>query len=341
MGMRRALIEARSRSLAASVVALVLTAAACDTTPTQPVAPDTCVSRIAYSIDPAYDAGDIYSWYADGSGMQRLTNTGHESLPAWSPDGRKIAFVSGRTGLPRIWVMNADGSGQVALDSTVAGSVGRPTWSPDGKLIAYDSHGTPDGLYATLTQIYVVGADGSNRRQLTPGNTGYEYWEPAWSPDGSTIAFSRSYGVGVYAQRHVWLMNADGSNPRQLTSLAPDPVAEVRTGESAPAWSPDGSRLAFVYGIWSGGPVGGTIYVMGADGFNPTPVTTQPLSETGYQYLPAWSPDGRRLAFQSEGPGQTAMVKIINADGTGLTVFSNAAENSGPPAWFGCRPSGS
>jgi TolB protein len=117
---------------------------------------------------------DIYITNADGSGRQRLTSDpGFETGPAWSPDGRKIAFVSGHGNYPGLFAMNADGSGQQRL--TRGGS--QPHWSPDGRQIAFVSkrYGYAD--------IYVMNADGSGQRNLTrtPGH-GRRESQPVWSP---------------------------------------------------------------------------------------------------------------------------------------------------------------
>ena len=108
---------------------------------------------------------------ADGSGLRRLTrNPASDSAPAWSPDGRKIAFVSNRDGTYEVYVMNADGSEQHALAARTVGGRGpyigevaapddAPAWSPDGRKIAFVSD--RDGTY----EVYLMNADGSRQQQ--------------------------------------------------------------------------------------------------------------------------------------------------------------------------------
>ena len=183
---------------------------------------------------------DIYVvMNADGSGQMNLSNSpsSDEWGPAWSPDGKQIAFNSTREGgLPQLFVMNADGTGATRLTEQEAEY---PAWSPDGSTIAFMSS-LPD------YDIYVVNVDGSGLRRLTttPGEDGW----PAWSPDGKTIVFEserddcgrsnspdckRSGDIGPFFG--LWMMKADGSEQIRLTKIF---------GQFS-AWSPDGRHVVF------------------------------------------------------------------------------------------------
>ena len=126
-------------------------------------------------VAPAVAIGDHILALIDGK-----STSGDVQTPAWSPDGRKLAFVSGRDGNAEIYVMNADGSAQENLTRQPA-SDSHPSWSRDGRRIVFVSR--RDGN----SEIYVMNADGSGLRNLT--RTPSSDLDPAWSPDGRAIAF--------------------------------------------------------------------------------------------------------------------------------------------------------
>jgi Tol biopolymer transport system component len=158
-------------------------------------------------------------------------------------------------------------------------------------------------------EIYIMDTDGSDPVNLTNNAAGD--WYPAWSPDGTRIAFLSSRDGPV----EIYVMDADGSNQVNLTN---NPAWDAE-----PAWSPDGTRIAFASNR-DGEP---DIYVMNADGSNPVRLTNNPP-----RYSPAWSPDGTRIAFTSLLDGDYE-IYVMNADGSNPVNLSNDPARDAEPAW--------
>jgi len=204
----------------------------------------------------------------DGSSETLFTHGGeHDEMPAWSPDGSKIAFASNREDVMDIYVVNTDGSGETRLTSNAARDVD-PAWSPDSAKVAFASN------RCGSMQIWVMNADGSSQDMLTRAGANEQ---PAWSPDGAKIAFVSNRD----GDEEIYVMNADGSGEVRLTSNAARDVD--------PAWSPDGAKIAFA----SDRDGMSQIYVMNADGSAQTRLTY----DNGWDTEPAWSASGARLAL--------------------------------------------
>ena len=163
---------------------------------------------------------------------------------------------------------------------------------------------------ASNTEIYTVRSDGTGIVRLTNNET--EDANPAWSPDGTRIAFM-STRDGPHA---IYVMNENGSGVKRLTPLMGDSFR--------PAWSPDGSRIAFA-SVRDGNT---DVYVMKADGTGEQRLTTHQALDSD----PAWSPDGTRIAFSS-GRGGNAQIYVMNADGSGVTRLTNTTTEDRYPAW--------
>ena len=161
--------------------------------------------------------------------------------------------------------------------------------------------------------IYIMNADGSNAVQLTDGPLDMS---PAWSPDGSKIAFMRDF--------EIYVMNVDGSGATNLTNNG-GAGEWPAVADGSPAWSPDGSKIAF--GTYRDRPGGSTIWVMNADGTGVIRLTTGPAQDQ----TPDWSPDGRKIAFarRDNGGGHSGIV-VMNADGTEQRYLSNYADDLEP-----------
>jgi TolB protein len=163
--------------------------------------------RIAFVASAGHlGAADIFVMNADGSGLQNVTNTVTTSFDfAWSPDGRRIAYLEGSPGGAPLYVVNADGTEKQRLTGPLMVDLGLPSWSPDGRTLAFTGGSV----------LYTVHADGTGLHKLTHGpgwNIG-----PKWSPDGRRILFVSSRDDLVHRTFDLFVMNADGSRPRNLT----------------------------------------------------------------------------------------------------------------------------
>ena len=230
--------------------------------------------------------GEIYLINPDGKRVRRLTrHPEYDSAPAWSPDGQKITFSSFR-GLHRpegiilaeIYLMNPDGANPINLTQSVERADGHSSWSPDGKQIAFTSAERFKWRGGYCLNIWVMDADGGHPRNLT--NHDALDQTPDWSPDGRRIAFTsdrnRDWELGndVMGNWEIYVMNADGTNPINLTNHP--------TVDRSPDWSPDGRQIAFT----SDRDGNFEIYVMNADGPNPINLTNHPAWDS----QPSWEP---------------------------------------------------
>ena len=232
----------------------------------------------------------------DGQNPRRLTrHRAFDNYPAWSPDGSRVAFVSGRDdpdlglyGGTGLYTMAADGGDVRRLAPDLEGVAWQPpAWSPDGRSIAVAA-GSWD-LRKEGHALYVVPADGAGFVRLSEAVSG-----GAWSPDGTRLAFAQPFGAEV----ELYTIAADGADARRVTT-----IYGWQRGSGVPdarqawihtiAWSPDGSKLLYACGehqfcvvTLDGAPVGATVTLRGE------PVGEAPL--IGERAV--WSPDGARIA---------------------------------------------
>ncbi|UCF61202.1 MAG: PD40 domain-containing protein [Anaerolineaceae bacterium] len=276
---------------------------------------------------------EIYVMNADGSDQRRLTNDpAYDHLPNWSPDGARIVFTTDRRGDFETYVMNTDGS-----DATSLGGGGWSIWSTDGSQIAFLSWRGGDSEIHVMPAPEPYSSESGDGQWLTNNNAGD--WEPAWSPDGSQIAFVSNRDGNA----EIYLMNADGSDQKRLTYN--------QTDEWAPAWSPDGTQLAFISDREDPNPLrcqpycNYEIYVLNLqDALQSRYADWQRLTNNNaVDNLPAWSPDGTRLAFFSDRDGDAEIyvmdvaAALQGADDVEVQQLTDNNFDDFSPAW---RPEG-
>ena len=259
--------------------------------------------------------------------------------PTVSPDGARIAFLSNKDGNDDVYVVSRDGTGDVRLTNT-PDDKGRPSWSSDGKHVWFSTVadgvsridsidpdgpnlkqiGTVPGRAATLShsakhvlyltgpwtavRLYVSNLDGSDARVLA--DNAPVLWNVQWSPDDKHIAYTgRSPEEKALS---VWVMNADGSHPRQITHLAPG-----EGGAQLPAWSADGRRIAMQASDLD--PKKHDAHIWVVDLKTGAAHNLTPHAEPYLDEYPSWFPDGKQIAFQSNRSGRME-IWVMNADGS-------------------------
>ena len=286
---------------------------------------------------PKTESFEIFTARPDGSDAQQLTSDPRRFtfVPDWSPDGEMIAFESDRAGgagRVQIYVMNADGSGLTQL-TTGPGFHITPGWSPDGSSLAI---GADWGDYPALQGIWIIPASDpggvtqveAQRVTTIPKGLSFD-GEPQFSPDGSSIVFTRFKSARKSAIHRV---SVDGTGLQRLTPW--------KLNASDPDWSPDGQMITFDSGDAGFPPAKPDIFVMGADGSSRTRLTHSKKIRKGkrvkFAQNPVWSPSGTKIMFtrfqarrflpKFLAPGGPLVV--MNSDGSGKQVVVDGRNNN-------------
>ena len=257
---------------------------------------------------------DIYSMDQNGNNLLQLTDhPAYDQSPACSPDGRRIVFTSERGVTHDLYVMDSDGSNVIRLTHDNFVEI-HPSWSPDGTKIAFSSFRAVVGNW----EIYAMDANGINPIKLTKHK--WQDDSPSWAPDGSKIAFVSVRDGDLFTPEHIFVMNADGKERRNVTGDTD------LTKNQHPSWSPDGSKIAFHARLIPGLPY--QIYAITAEGEN-----LEKLTEEGSNRFPAYSPDGTKIAYVSHRNGDSH-IYLMDTNGSNPVKLTNT-----PPGVINIRPS--
>ncbi len=258
--------------------------------------------------------------------FKKLTNV-IDSYPMFSPDGKKIAFESNRTGNFEIYTINADGTNikQLTYDTAFDGT---PAWSPDGKLIVFASERDND------PEIYIMNADGSNQKRLT--NIKGDDSHPKFTPDGKKIIFCSAKATPDltidWSKQwiEIFTMNPDGTDIQQ--------ISHFKAVSTFPDLSPDGKKIVFrkvtpEAGFnWdlSNSERNSEIFVMNSDGTNPVNIS----NNAAFDGWPVWTTDGKKILFASNrnGPANTSQIFIVDPYGNNLQQLSNGPGGFAQPS---------
>lgn len=273
---------------------------------------------IVFSSNRADNNFEIYRVGADGQGLRRLTTSrdAGDRSPVLSPDGRRIAWErevsteGGDVTAVEIWTMDADGSDPRPVVQN--GSFNRaPSWGPTGDLV-FQSRITGSD------QIFRLAAGATNPLRLTTGGAADQH--PRVSPDGTRILFQSNRGLDF----DIYVMDADGGNVRNLTSLPGD--------DRFAAWTPDGAEI--VWTRFDENTLSFDLYVLPAGGGEPEAIVATPFNEL----VPSISPDGLFVVYQTDrAPPFGLYVASLDGSGEGrpLRATDAGAGSSDLAPWWG------
>ena len=251
---------------------------------------------------------EIYLMNPDGSQQERLTqNNARDFSPVWSPDGEQILFVSNRGGVSDLYVMDADGKhvrrvfGKLALRM-------EPTWSPDGERIAFHTE-EPRWSIQTAT-IHGAAVKQVALAEWRGGN-------PSWAANGNEIAFVGNVG----GTRRILILKLRSGGIHTF-------LPKEKSWMYAPAWSPDGDKLAFTWKLALDGR--DSIYVANRDGSD-----LKPIGEPAFGvFSPAWSPDGDKIVYVEDAKNNNdRQIVVVNVETGAKKQLTRQGLNI-TPAWF-------
>jgi len=317
-------------------------------------------NQVAFALCGRPDNSGIYTTMVGGEKSLRLTSSSDDCCPKWSPDGRQVAFSRPSDQGVAIYVIPAFGGTEHRVYTGPASSFPQSLdWSPDGKVLAF-SESQADKTHTWIALLSLV--DSTTRRLTSPSDQELDYG-PAFSPDGSTVAFVRGIVAGVVSDLYV--VPLTGGEPKRLT-FDRHPIADQ------PSWSPDGREIVFssarggLFSLWRVSASGGTprpVAGVGVVAFSPSISATgnqlvyqqvlsknsiwrvnlrdekhpqgpaaPVISEKGSNGRPHFSPDGKRIAFESNRLGYPE-IWVCDSDGSNCGQLTSLLGTAGAARW--------
>lgn len=300
-------------SLRAAAVAVVVAAVLVPASPGAPPAPS-FEGRIVFSRGGPH--GGLYVLRAGRIRPVRLTARPGDDHPAWSPDGRRVAFVRYEGGRADLYLVRVDGSGLRRL--TRDGRSYGPSWSPRGGEIAFGREA------AGGADVYALDVETGHVRRLTRDRL--VEGGPAWSPDGSRIVLAGYLEGAPPSPLRLYVVGSRGSRARRLGPR----------DATSPSWSPDGRRIAFV------DATDGSIRMLGPDGGRVRKLLDLRDLPGGGSFAPnftsrpAWSSDGGQLVFAAGSPA-TSHLYLLDLPTSSVRQLTRGRVQDESPAWFEAR----
>ena len=283
---------------------------------------DSVRTGLGASAAETYISEDLFTISPSGERITQVTDGPVTDLfPQWSPDGKRIAFIRPDTGSASLDIYVVDGSGgePANLTNSPLDHEKAVSWSPDGTQIVFEKdpiNPIYDGDNRLDTDLWIMDADGAIPTQLTDEEGAHH--SPAWSPDGSAIAYVYSTVQGVTELR---LISPEG---KLLGTVLPSGFAP-----RYPTWSPDGRKIAFHFAD--------NIWVVNRDGSGLRNLSD--VHDSGVEKYPSWSPDGKWIVFLAsfDPPRGTRLYKM-RSDGSDVSEIVDLQLPSEAGIDWGPRP---